>query len=313
MQQNENINQLLQKFVFDDNITNEKGEYLKCNFKKICYGDITAVYIFNPNFDPFTDTLMKLVGVIINNEFYSCGYCYLYEMSDTLTQELNNFITLLNNRFNNEIWQRYSENKLEVVENKNVLSLISEYQRKQVSQEAKQFLFGDYCKTEFKYCETNNRSVMFPLFVKFKLMGEAVIKDLIDNQITIKSELIWFVTATYNLMLKEAARMGEDKYITRRAEIYKFIKQHKGKTFKVHLNIYDKDFGEVIITRDGLLESLYNDALSLYAFNTTVRNGIKYYCRRSKHSASVVPLLSISSITYCGEVLYSEIYKEVIT
>lgn len=309
MQKNENISRLLQRFVFDDNITNEKGEYLKCNFKKICYGDVTGVYAVNPNFDPFTDTLMKLIGVIIKNEFYSCGYCYLYGMNDTLTQEMNNFIELLNNKFNAEIWQRYSNmnNGFETIENKIVLSAISEYKRKQLSQDAKQFLFGNYCKAEFKYFETNNHSATFALFVKFKNTGEAILNDLINEQIKIKLDLINFVTATYDLMVKEALQLSTDKYIARCSEIYKIIKKHKGKTFKVHLNVYDKDFGEVTITREGLLESLYNNALSLYVFNTTIRNEIKYYCRRSKRSATVVPLASISSITYDKEVICDKI------
>lgn len=315
MQKKENISRLLQRFAFEDNITNEKGEYLKCNFKKICYGDVIGIYAVNPNFDPFADTLMKLVGVIIKNEFYSCGYCYLYGVNDTLTQEMNNFIELLNNKFNAEIWQRYlnTNNGFETIENKTVLSAISEYKRKQLSQDAKQFLFGNYCKTEFKYFEANNRSAMFALFVKFKITGEAILNDLINEQIKIKSNLINFVTATYDLMVKEALQLSTDKYITRCSEIYKIIKKHKGKTFKVHLNVYDKDFGEVTVTREGLLESLYNNSLSLYAFNTTIRNEIKYYCRRSKRSATVVPLASISSITYGKEVICDKIYSDTVS
>lgn len=313
MQKNENISQLLQKFVFDDNIINEKGEYIKCNFKKICYGDVTAVYAFNPNFDPFTDVLMKLVGVIIKNEFYSCGYCYLYEMNDTLTHEVAHFVTLLNNKFNEEIWQRYIniDNNFETIKNKAVSSAISEYKRNQLSQDAKQFLFGNYCKTEFMFFENNNHSAVFPLFVKFKVTGDSIVNDLINKQIEIKADLINFVIITYNLMVKEALRLGEDEYIIRRSEIYKTIKNHKGKTFKVLLNVYDKDFGEVTITRDGLLESLYNNALSLYAFNTTIRNEIKYYCRRSKYSITTLPLTSISSIIYGKEVLYKDIYNKI--
>lgn len=314
MQQSENINQLLQGFALDDNITNEEGEYSKCNFKKICYGDVTGVYAFNPNFDPFTDMLMKLVGVIIKNEFYSCGYCYLYGMNDTLTQEMNNFTELLNNKFNEEIWQRYSNmnNGFETIENKTVLSAISEYKRKQLSQDAKQFLFGNCCKTEFKFFETNNHSAVFALFVKFKVTGEAVLNDLINEQIKIKSDLISFVTATYDLMANEALRLSTDEYVKRRSEIYKIIKQHKGKTFKVRLNVYDKDFGKVTITRDGLLESLYNDSLSLYAFDTSVRNKIKYYCRRAEHSVAVIPLTSISSVTYGKEVICDKIHNNTI-
>lgn len=311
MQQSENINQLLQGFALDDNITNEKGEYLKCNFKKICYGDVTGVYAVNPNFDPFADTLMKLVGVIIKNEFYSCGYCYLYGMNDTLTQEVNNFTELMNNKFNEEIWHRYSNmpNGSEVIINKTVLSAISEYKRKQLSQDAKQFLFGNYYKTEFKYFETNNHSAIFALFVKFKIKGEVILNDLINEQIKIKSDLINFVTATYDLMVKEALQLSTDKYIIRCSEIYKIIKKHKGKTFKVHLNVYDKDFGEVTVTREGLLESLYNNSLCLYAFNTSVRNEIKYFCRRNKHSTAVIPLSSISSVRYGKEIICDRIFN----
>jgi len=311
MKEDKNISQLLKRFVFDDETVDEKGEYLKCNFKKISFGDVTAVYAVNSDFDPYTDTLIKLVGVIIKNEFYSCGYCYLYGMNDTLTQEVNSFTELVNNKFNEEIWKRYSDmnSGFETVNNKTVLSAISEYKRKQLSQDAKQFLFGNYYKTEFKYFETNNHSAAFTLFVKFKITGEDILTDLINEQIRIKSDLISFVIITYDLMVNEALQLSKDKYTLRCSEIYKTIKKHKGKTFKINLNIYDKDFGEVIITRDGLLESLYNNSLSLYAFNTTVRNEIKYYCRRNKHSTAAIPLSSISSVRYGKELIYDRIFN----